>query len=56
MSGSGGLGWQTIYLGSFAPPSAATGALMTFTFDGGIRTRSVVIPLSQGSMTIRVPY
>ena len=56
MSGSGGRGWQTIYLGSFAPPREARGAFMTFTFDNGIRTRSVLIPLSQASTTIRVPY
>jgi hypothetical protein len=56
MTASGGTGWQTVYLGSRMPPKGATGALMTFTFDNRKTTRSVLIPLTQPSATIRAPY
>lgn len=56
LSASSPNGWGTIYLGSFAPPKAATGALMTFTFVDGRKTRSVLIPLSQPTATIRAPF
>lgn len=56
MSGSGGTGWSIVYLGSRMPPAGATGALMTFTFDNGKTTRSVLVPLNQPSTTIRAPF
>jgi hypothetical protein len=56
MGGSGGSGWGTIYLGSFSPPKAATGALMTFTFSNGKKTRSILIPLTTPATTIRALF
>jgi hypothetical protein len=48
-------GWQTVLLGTL--PKGATGALMTFVFSNGQKTRSVLIPLTApNTITVRALY